>query len=138
MHHRQVGCASSPETQSIDDTMSSRNLGGRIGAYVFHGICETHVAHHICSRIPHHNAWEATEAVKNFLGPYYMKSDENMYSQLLKTKKECVFVEDTGSCLVYKNRQGKAKLRVVYESDSGMGNSASSSDSESKESDEEI
>jgi omega-6 fatty acid desaturase (delta-12 desaturase) len=30
-----------------------RNLLGPIGPYITHGICETHVAHHISSKIPH-------------------------------------------------------------------------------------
>lgn len=97
-----------------------RNMGGAIGAYVLHGICETHVAHHICSKIPHYHAWEATEALKAVLGDYYMKSDDNMYRSLVKNYSECKFVEDTGSCVFYKNRFGKAKRTVVYEEDSGV------------------
>jgi fatty acid desaturase len=30
-----------------------RTFLGPIGAYVLHGICETHVAHHISSKMPH-------------------------------------------------------------------------------------
>lgn len=97
-----------------------RNLGGAIGAYVLHGICETHVAHHICSKIPHYHAWEATEALKQVLGDHYMKSDDNMYSSLMKNYSKCKFVEDTGSCLFYKDAYGNASRRVVYEEDSGV------------------
>jgi len=97
-----------------------RNLGGAIGAYVFHGICETHVAHHICSRIPHYHAWEATEALKAVLGEHYMKSDDNMYTSLVSNYRQCRFVEDNDSCVFYKNAQGKAQRRVVYEEDSGV------------------
>lgn len=32
------------------------------------GICETHICHHLVSQIPHHHAWEATAALKEFLG----------------------------------------------------------------------
>lgn len=97
-----------------------RNMGGAIGAYVLHGICETHVSHHICSKIPHYHAWEATEALKAVLGEHYMKSDDNMYHSLVKNYSECKFVEDNGSCVFYKNRFGKAKRTVVYEEDSGV------------------
>jgi len=97
-----------------------RNLGGKIGAFFLHGICETHVAHHISSRIPHYHAWEATEALKSVLGDYYMKSDDNMYYSLVKNYQECRFVEDEGSCLFYKNKFGKAARRVVYEEDSAV------------------
>ncbi|CAD6583543.1 MAG: hypothetical protein CYPHOPRED_002390 [Cyphobasidiales sp. Tagirdzhanova-0007] len=97
-----------------------RNLFGSIGAYVFHGICETHVAHHVCSKIPHYNAWEATEALKEILGDHYMKSDDNMYKSLYNNHTQCKFVEDTGSCVFYKNKLGKAQRVVVYEEDSGV------------------
>lgn len=30
-----------------------RTLMGPLGGLVFHGICETHVVHHTCSKIPH-------------------------------------------------------------------------------------
>lgn len=97
-----------------------RNLGGRIGAYIFHGICETHVAHHLASRIPHYHAWEATEALKSVLGDYYLKSDDNMYYSLVKNYQECRFVEDDDQVAFYKNKQGKAQRRVVYEEDSAV------------------
>lgn len=35
-----------------------------IGATCTHGISETHVAHHVHSKIPHYNAWEATDALR--------------------------------------------------------------------------
>lgn len=97
-----------------------RNLGGAIGAFILHGICETHVSHHVCSKIPHYNAWEATEALKSVLGEHYMKSDDNMYYSLVNNYRECKFVEDEGSCLFYRNKLGKAVRRVVYDEDSGV------------------
>lgn len=48
-----------------------RNLMGEagkimawIGATTTHGISETHVVHHVHSKIPHYNAWEATDALR--------------------------------------------------------------------------
>lgn len=48
-----------------------RNLLGDLGpimawiaATCTHGISETHVAHHVHSKIPHYNAWEASDALK--------------------------------------------------------------------------
>ena len=46
------------------------DLGGLmawIGATTTHGISETHVAHHVSSKIPHYNAWEASDALRKFL-----------------------------------------------------------------------
>lgn len=111
-----------------------RNLGGAIGAFILHGICETHVSHHICSRIPHYNAWEATEALKSVLGDHYMHSNDNMYYSLVNNYKECKFVEDEGSVLFYRNKLGKSVRKVVYDEDSGVdvkgGASAAASGSE--------
>ena len=79
-----------------------RNLLGPVGPYLMHGITETHVSHHINSKIPHctycpclpfllqltlafartDHAWEATEALKEFLGEHYVSTDENMFVSL--------------------------------------------------------
>jgi len=100
-----------------------RNMLGFIGPVFMHGICETHVLHHINSKIPHYHAWEATEAIKNRIGPYYMKSDENMFVSLWKNKRQCKYVDDEGETVFYRNTYGMAKRRVVYPSvasDSGV------------------
>lgn len=91
--------------------------------FFLHGICETHVAHHLCSAIPHYNAWEATEALKEKLGSYYLYDDRNLFLTLFRNYRDCRFVEDEGDVLFYKNSQGKAQLRVAYDtpvSDSGI------------------
>lgn len=101
-----------------------RNFMGPIGPYITHGICETHVAHHISSKIPHYNAWEATDALKAFLGPHYQKSEENMFVSFYKSHRDCVFVEDGQDVVFYKNKEGVAKRVAVEEggnvSDSGV------------------
>ncbi|ADV21904.1 omega-6 fatty acid desaturase (delta-12 desaturase) [Cryptococcus gattii Ru294] len=101
-----------------------RDFLGPVGAYVFHGITETHVAHHISSKIPHYNAWEATEALKKFLGPAYHKSDENMFVSCYKSYRDCLFVEDGQDIVFYKNASGLAQRVPVEESgnisDSGI------------------
>ncbi|WVQ73190.1 hypothetical protein IAR50_002755 [Cryptococcus sp. DSM 104548] len=101
-----------------------RDFLGPIGPHVFHGITETHVAHHISSKIPHYNAWEATEALKNFLGPAYHKSDENMFVSCYKSYRDCLFVEDDQDVVFYKNASGVAQRVPVEESgnlsDSGV------------------
>lgn len=108
-----------------------------------HGICETHISHHISSKIPHYHAWEATEALKTFLGPYYTSTDENMFVSLWKNFGSCrvrsrplsssesqqltptrkQFVEDEGEVVFYKDAYGRAARSVVMEgipSDSGV------------------
>ncbi|GHJ89740.1 hypothetical protein NliqN6_6142 [Naganishia liquefaciens] len=105
-----------------------RTFLGPIGGIVLHGICETHVAHHISSKIPHYSAWEATEAIKDYVGDYYMKSDENFLVSLFKNYRECRWVEDKGDILFYRNGKGIAQRIGVDEnggvSDSGVDVSA--------------
>lgn len=50
------------------------------------------VAHHLSSKIPHYHAWEATEALKNFLGEHYNYTDEPMFLSLWKAYRQCRFV----------------------------------------------
>jgi len=101
-----------------------RTFMGPIGGYVLHGICETHVAHHIASKIPHYHAWEATDALKEFLGPHYNRNDENMILAFWKNQSSCKFVEDNQDIVFYKNAEGKAQRYAVEQggdiSDSGV------------------
>ena len=80
-----------------------------------HGISETHVAHHISSKIPHYNAWEATEHLKAFLGEHYVWSNENCYHSLWKNFRECQFVEDIGHTRFYKNKSGVGKTYANFD-----------------------
>ena len=78
---------------------------GPIGAHFFHGIAETHVLHHVSSKIPHYHAWEATEALKKRLGVHYMKSEENVFVSLWKSMRSCRFVDDEPVAF-YRNADG--------------------------------
>lgn len=97
---------------------------GFIGRHIWHGICETHVAHHTSSRMPHYNAWEATEALKEFLGPHYQSRSENMFVSFWKVYRSCIFIEEGEDVAFYKNARGVAKMVGVIEdnqvSDSGI------------------
>ncbi|RYF47766.1 MAG: hypothetical protein EOO38_11510, partial [Cytophagaceae bacterium] len=116
-----------------------RTFMGPVGGWILHGICETHVAHHTSSKIPHYNAWEATEALKNFLGPHYQRSEENMFVSFYKAHRDCIvrlfspvrytytdhqFVEDNQGVVFFKNAAGVAQKYAVEEggniSDSGI------------------
>eukprot|EP00735_Rhodelphis_limneticus_P014231 TRINITY_DN8232_c0_g1::TRINITY_DN8232_c0_g1_i1::g.10249::m.10249 TRINITY_DN8232_c0_g1::TRINITY_DN8232_c0_g1_i1::g.10249 ORF type:complete len:394 (+),score=16.01,sp/Q9AT72/FAD2_CALOF/48.94/6e-124,FA_desaturase/PF00487.19/9.6e-30,DUF3474/PF11960.3/2.5e-07 TRINITY_DN8232_c0_g1_i1:79-1182(+) len=71
-------------------------------SWMHHNIGDTHVLHHLFSKIPHYHAMEATEKIKPILGKYYAYSDENILLALWRTFRECVFVEDAGGVLWYK------------------------------------
>jgi omega-6 fatty acid desaturase (delta-12 desaturase) len=87
-----------------------RSLLGWVGAWTTHGISETHVAHHVSSKIPHYNAWEATDALREFLGPHYIKIEDNVFVSLWRTLTSCQFIEDEGGVIFYKNRKGEAQM----------------------------
>ncbi|SCV72313.1 BQ2448_3850 [Microbotryum intermedium] len=100
-----------------------RNMLGPVGPYLMHGICETHVAHHVCSKIPHYHAWEATEALKEFLGEHYQSTNENMFVSLWKNFRTCRYVDDEGDVVFFRDALGRTSRKVVpadAPSDSGV------------------
>ncbi|KAI0917431.1 hypothetical protein AcW1_007372 [Taiwanofungus camphoratus] len=100
---------------------------GWIGACVTHGISETHVAHHVASKIPHYNAWEASDALRRRLqqaGLAKLEGRPGGWAEVYRVFKECKFVEDEGDIVFYKNAYGLAKARPMFTdnsaSDSGI------------------
>jgi len=98
---------------------------GWVERVFWHEICSSHVAHHTASRIPHYHGMEATKALKDFLGPHYQKSEENMFKSFWRVWRECLFIEDDEDIVFYKNASGLAqKVGVVVDageiSDSGL------------------
>lgn len=97
---------------------------GPIGPYLFHGIAETHVLHHVSSKIPHYHAWEASEALKKRLGQHYQSSDENIFVSLWKSIRSCKYVDESDKVCFYKNAKGVPQACVApdsgYNSDSGV------------------
>jgi len=93
---------------------------GWLGAHATHGISETHVLHHVCSKIPHYHAWEATYALRKKLDAVGIKLQgaPGGWSEVYRVIRECKFVEDDGSVLFYKNARGKAAARPVFISSS--------------------
>ncbi|KAF7969475.1 hypothetical protein HWV62_27267 [Athelia sp. TMB] len=88
-----------------------------IGATFTHGISETHVLHHLCSKIPHYHAWEASAALKAKLesaGVSTKEGNAGGWAEVYRVFKECKFVEDEGSVLFYKNAYGLAAARPVF------------------------
>ncbi|KAJ7044046.1 oleoyl phosphatidylcholine desaturase [Mycena alexandri] len=99
---------------------------GWIGAHATLGISETHILHHVCSKIPHYNAWEASAALRKVLEPTGLRLDgaPGGWAEMYRVYKECKFVEDEGDVVFYKNAHGLAKMRPVFNditaSDSGI------------------
>ncbi|KAG8949753.1 hypothetical protein FRC04_008293 [Tulasnella sp. 424] len=95
------------------------SITGWICATTTHGICETHVAHHICSKIPHYHAWEARRAINKRLAQegIYVQGNPATWSEAFRVIRECKFVEDEGEVRFYKNAQGKAARVPVFVSE---------------------
>ncbi|KAI7966105.1 hypothetical protein MJO29_001853, partial [Puccinia striiformis f. sp. tritici] len=79
--------------------------------FFFNGFAENHISHHVCSRIPHYHAAEATAALKVKLGHHYNESDENCY-------------RNEGDVAFFKNAKGQAARRL-YNPDSKISGSRS-------------
>ncbi|KAH8104651.1 delta12-fatty acid desaturase [Cristinia sonorae] len=97
-----------------------------IGASTTHGISETHVLHHVSSKIPHYNAWEAAAALRKRLGQagLELQGRPGGWAEVYRVYKTCKFVEDDGDIVFYKNAHGLAAARPVFSdnsaSDSGV------------------
>ncbi|KAJ7250080.1 delta-12 fatty acid desaturase protein [Mycena haematopus] len=97
---------------------------GWIGAHATCGISETHVLHHVCSKIPHYNAWEATDALRKVLARAGVRwqGSAGGWAEMYRVFRECKFVEDEGDVVFYKNARGLAKMRPAF-SDAGASDS---------------
>lgn len=99
---------------------------GWLGAFATHGISETHVAHHVSSKIPHYNAWEASDALRALLARNGIKLEGRPggWAEVYRVFKACKFVEDEGDILFYKNAYGLAATKPAFvdntASDSGI------------------
>lgn len=97
-----------------------------IGAHATNGISETHVLHHVSSKIPHYNAWEASAALKKKLAPAGIPMDGGAggWAEVYRVFRECKFVEDEGDVVFFKNAYGLAKMKPALPessaSDSGI------------------
>ncbi|KIM22795.1 hypothetical protein M408DRAFT_28437 [Serendipita vermifera MAFF 305830] len=112
-------------------TLDRQILGGAgpvfawLGGYLTHGISETHLLHHVCSKIPHYHAWEAADALRARLASsgIVLKGAPASLTEVYKTIRSCKFVEDEGDVVFYTNAYGKAACKAMYNepvSDSGI------------------
>ncbi|KAJ3576984.1 hypothetical protein NP233_g22 [Leucocoprinus birnbaumii] len=100
---------------TYDRFMYGDNLLGRLASYATHGISNNHVVHHVCSKIPHYHAWEASVALRKFLRSRGIKTEGAPvnYTETFRVWTACRFVEDDGDIVFYKNAQGIAQMRPI-------------------------
>jgi omega-6 fatty acid desaturase (delta-12 desaturase) len=77
-----------------------RSYGWFIDACLHH-ITDTHVCHHIFSKMPWYHAEEATECLKSVLGPYYFKDDEWFFSAVIHTYNACHVLPTDKEGMIY-------------------------------------
>ena len=70
-----------------------------------HHITDTHVCHHLFSTMPFYNAQEATPYIKEVLGKFYLRDDTPIPYAVYRAFSNCLFVEDTGDVVFYKNQK---------------------------------
>ncbi|KAF5334263.1 hypothetical protein D9611_014588 [Ephemerocybe angulata] len=87
-----------------------------LGAHATHGLAETHVLHHVCSKIPHYHAWEASVALKEKIAGYGLPHEGRPigWCEFYRVLKECKFVEDEGDVVFFKNEEGVAVMRPAF------------------------
>lgn len=77
---------------------------GAVIDHTIHHIADTHVAHHIFSKMPFYHAQEATEILKEVLGEYYLSDPTPIPQALWRSYTCCAFVEDEGNTVFYKSK----------------------------------
>jgi omega-6 fatty acid desaturase (delta-12 desaturase) len=81
------------EWEWIMGSVSTVDRDYRMLNQVFHHITDTHVTHHLLSKIPHYHAVEATKAIKQILGGYYCYDNTPVYKALWQEFRECMYIE---------------------------------------------
>lgn len=71
--------------------------------FLHHRIGTTHVAHHVAHTIPHYNAREATEALKEAFPHLYLYDPTPVHKALFRIAKNCVAVKKDGDKYVFHN-----------------------------------
>jgi len=69
--------------------------------WLHHRIGSTHVAHHICSSIPHYNARAATESVKKAFPNHYLYDPTPIHEAMWRVARKCLVVRKEGDMWVY-------------------------------------
>lgn len=75
---------------------------GKVLDVVLHHITDTHVCHHIFSKMPFYHCVEATEAIKPILGKYYLRDETPILAALWRAITHCIYVQNDGQVVFYK------------------------------------
>jgi len=105
--HPDVPHYTNEEWNSLRGALTTVDRDYGILNHWFHHIQDTHVVHHLFSKIPHYHAEEATRALKPILGKYYRFESTPILKSLYQTRRYCKYVDDEGSVLYYRTNAKK-------------------------------
>ncbi|KAF8635645.1 hypothetical protein AX15_000280 [Amanita polypyramis BW_CC] len=88
-----------------------RPIFGWVGRFFLHNISSDHLAHHFFASVPFYNLPQVTEAIKPVLGDYYNYDSTPALYALWRSFTNCIFVEDEGNILFFRNRYGEALIQ---------------------------
>ncbi|EKM52311.1 uncharacterized protein PHACADRAFT_211585 [Phanerochaete carnosa HHB-10118-sp] len=89
-----------------------RPFFGWVGVVFFLGVNHHHTTHHLFANIPFYNLPMAHEAIRPLLGDAYNYDSTPILRALWRSFTQCLFVEEEGDVLFFKNSEGVAKRQV--------------------------
>ncbi|KAF9556707.1 hypothetical protein CPC08DRAFT_765085 [Agrocybe pediades] len=92
-----------------------RPLLGPLGRFFLHDVAHFHVAHHLFPRMPFYHTEEATKYIRAAMGEHYLSHEEYWLSNLWKSFGRCLFVEDEGDVVFFKDKDGEAVYELASE-----------------------
>jgi omega-6 fatty acid desaturase (delta-12 desaturase) len=93
------------------------SIMGWIGGHATHGISETHVLHHVSSKIPHYNAWEASDALRKRLEQAGIKLEgaPGGWGEVYRVFKECkVSLDLLQSDIYFKMSFSLSRMKATF------------------------
>ncbi|KAF7327700.1 Delta(12) fatty acid desaturase [Mycena kentingensis (nom. inval.)] len=94
-------------------TVDRPNFLGWHGRFFLHNIVQYHAIHHFFPKIPFYNCPEATKHLKALLGDHYLSSEQPAFEALWEVSNKCLFVEDEGDVVFYKDKRGNASHQDI-------------------------
>lgn len=85
---------------------------GPILDFLHHSIGSTHVVHHVCAKIPHYHAREATAALRASFPDLYRFDPTPIHESLWQTAKQCVVVSQSEAGWFYGKTKGSTTNAV--------------------------
>ncbi|KAJ6533331.1 delta-12 fatty acid desaturase protein [Mycena vulgaris] len=89
-----------------------RPLLGFIGRMYFHNVSHDHIGHHLFTSIPYYNQPAVTEKIKTVLAEHYNYDSTNTFYALYRSFTQCLFIDDEGEVVMYRNREGKTAREI--------------------------